>query len=82
MGDIVQNIDAPASSAFAITPDDSNDLARNTRALFVGVTGNINVDMVGGQTVLFSNVPVGIFPIRVKRVRSTSTTATSIVGLL
>ena len=82
MADVNQKIDGPASGAFAITPDDNTNLVRSTRALYIGVTGNLTVDMVNGQTsVLFANVPVGMFPIRVVRVRSTGTTATSITGV-
>jgi hypothetical protein len=50
--------------------------------IYVGGTGNVNVDMESGGTVLFSAVPVGtILPIRVKRVRTTGTTATLLIGL-
>lgn len=52
------------------------------RALYVGVSGNITALMAnGGTPVLFSNVPVGIFPIQVQRVNATGTTATNIVAL-
>jgi hypothetical protein len=58
-------------------------LARPTRALYVGGTGNVAVRMVGDQTTpIFSAVPAGaILPIRVDKVLSTGTTATSIVGI-
>lgn len=73
---------APAARAAAVTASDSADLTNGIcRALYVGTTGNINVDMSDGATVLFSNVPVGIFPIKAKRVRSTSTTASNLVAL-
>lgn len=73
---------APAVSAAAVAPSDSTDLAASpTRALYVGTSGNLNVDMADGTTVLFSNVPVGIFPLQVKRVRVASTTAANIVAL-
>lgn len=75
-------LESPATNAVVVTPDNSNDLAYTTRAIYVGGAGNINVDMVSGQTCLFSGVPAGtVLPIRVKRVRSTSTTATLIVAL-
>lgn len=69
-----------AHGAVAVTPNDSTDL-QVTRALYVGVTGNLNVTMADGQTLVFSNVPVGIFPIQVQKVLSTSTTASSIIAL-
>ena len=53
-----------------------------TRALYVGVTGNITVHFQDqDQIVLFSNVAVGIFPVQVDQVLATGTTATSIVAL-
>lgn len=52
-----------------------------TRGLYIGATGNINVVMADGMTVLFTNVPVGVMPIQVIQVLATSTTATGIVAL-
>lgn len=73
----------PAQKAFAIEPDDNNDLAESTRALWVGGAGDISVIMVGDTAaVTFAGAQAGsLIPLRVKRVRSTSTTATSIVGV-
>lgn len=74
--------DAPATNAVAVTPDDATDLTVTSRALYVGGAGNVVVIMDGGQTVTFTGVPAGtILPIRVSRVKSTSTTATSILSL-
>ena len=83
---LYQNLDAkntaPAVTAVAITPADGANLAVTpTRAIYVGTTGNLNVDMADGSTVLFSSVPVGMFPIQVVRVRSTSTTASNLVAI-
>jgi hypothetical protein len=74
---------APASVAVAIIPSDSTVLADpKPRALYIGVTGDVTVDMNGtGTNILFKAVPVGILPIKVSRVYSTGTTATNIVGL-
>lgn len=74
------NATVPAHGAVAITPSDST-IIPVTRAIWVGVTGNINVRMADGQTALFSNVPVGLLPIQVDKVLSTSTTATTMVAL-
>lgn len=74
----------PARNAFVVTPADGADLVGNscTRGVWVGGAGNLNVDMANGSTVLFSGIPAGTFiPIQVKRIRSTSTTATLIVAL-
>ena len=70
-----------ASNAASVTPNDSADLS-NPGQLYIGGTGNVNVDTINGQTIVFSGVPVGtILPVVVKRVRSTSTTATNILVL-
>lgn len=77
---------SPAANATAITPADT-DLANEffTRAIYVGGAGNLAVRMAGDQgdtDVVFTAVPAGsLLPIRVKQIRSTSTTATSIVAL-
>lgn len=69
-----------AHGAVAVTASDSTVIPV-TRSLYVGTTGNINVRMADGQTVLFSSVPVGVFPVQVDQVLSTSTTASNIVAL-
>jgi hypothetical protein len=74
-------LQGPASGAFSITPNDSTDLSAQAKALYVGGTGNIKVDMAGGGTVTLNSVPVGILPIMVSRVYSTGTTATNLIGL-
>ena len=72
----------PADNAAAVTPNDSADLTNTARALYVGGTGNVKVDTAAGDTVTFSSVPAGaILPVRVKRVYSTGTTATTIVSI-
>ena len=73
----------PARSAVAVTPHDSNNLAQASRALYVGVAGDISVEMLGsGSAIIFKAVPAGtILPIQVTRVNSTSTTATNITAL-
>lgn len=72
----------PAYGATAVVPNDSADLAKPARALYVGVSGDISVDTwAGDQAVLFKNVPVGFFPVCVIRVYATNTTATNIVAL-
>lgn len=72
----------PGFGAFAVTPSDSTVLAA-VRALYVGVTGNVAVQTAGSSTaVTLIAVPAGaILPIRVTKVMSTNTTATSIVAL-
>lgn len=71
---------AAAYNAVAITPSDAT-IIPVTRAIYVGVTGNITCRMASGATVLFSNVPVGVFPIQVDQVHSTNTTATTMIAM-
>lgn len=73
----------PAENAMAITPNDSTDLTHVTRGIYVGVTGNVKVDMFGtGTAITFVGLAAGVIhPIRATRVYSTDTTATSIVGV-
>lgn len=49
--------------------------------LYVGGAGAIYAETEGGQLVVFSAVPVGIFNVFVKRVFATTTSATNIVAL-
>lgn len=73
---------SPSEFAAAVTPADGTDLTNGIcRGLFIGVAGNVNLD-VGGATVLFKGLSAGsILPVRASRVRATSTTATDIVAL-
>ena len=79
--DYRRTLEGPADNAVLLTPDNSNDLVDVARALYIGVTGALKVDTAGGDTVTFVAVPVGIFPVRVKRVYATGTDADSIVAL-
>lgn len=74
---------SPADEAAAVAPADGADLPVPSRGIYVGVGGDLTVDMVTtGATILFKNVPSGtLLPIMVKRVRNTGTTALSIVSI-
>lgn len=72
----------PKNRAVVITPSDTVDLARPALALYVGGAGNINLITGGGDTVLFTAVPVGtVLNLRIVRVKATSTTATNLVAM-
>lgn len=87
----------PGRRNFAITPNDavvegvpvglllcltySEDTLKPFDRLYVGGTGNINVEGVDGTAVLFSAVPVGMLNVSGRKVLGTSTTATNIVGI-
>lgn len=77
-------LNAPAWDGRSVTPSDSANLpVVNSRALYIGGTGDVKVSFVsGGGTVTFVAVPVGtILPIQVSKVFNTGTTATQIVAL-
>ncbi len=87
MGDLYDkfrtHLESPAQDAFAISGDDSTDLTNSTRSIYVGGSGNIKVTTVDGTTVTFNGAVAGsIIPVRVKRVFSTGTTATNLIGLI
>ena len=75
--------DRPSGELRAITPDDDNDLpGGETRAIYVGGDGNIVVvDSTGTQSTLVGAVAGSILPVKVRRVRSTSTTAANLVAM-
>lgn len=84
MPDYLLNIDraAPAVHAAAVTTSDSADLTTiPARALYIGVTGDVKVDMASGATVTFKAAPVGLLRVEVRRVYATGTTATNILAL-
>ena len=66
--------------AAAITPHDSNNLTQ-PEWIYVGVTGNVKIITEGGSTVTYTAVPAGdTLPIKVTRVFSTGTSATTMIG--
>ena len=73
-------LESPASDAFSVTPSDAVDLPAVTRAVYVGWQGDLHVLMHSGADVTLVGVS-GMLPIRIRRVMSTGTTATNIVGL-
>lgn len=81
--DTAQSLSAPAAACFAISPDDNADLPQATKALYVGVGGDISLLSVGSDIVVtFVGVVSGsILPVRVRAVHVTGTTADALVGL-
>jgi hypothetical protein len=81
MGNFARGAKSVANTAQSITPADS-DLATPVEALWVGGSGNIKITTLDGSVVTLVGAIAGsLIPIAVKRVWSTDTTATSIVGL-
>jgi hypothetical protein len=79
----IPGLDSPGQHAVAVTPNDGADIGSvASRALWIGVSGDVSIDVVGGETaVVFKNVPIGWLQMRVTRVRATNTTATNIVAV-
>lgn len=77
-------ITSPVNHAALVSPSDSTDLDYATRGICVGSAGAIKVTTLGGETLV---IPTGalaagvIHPLRVTRIWSTSTTASSIVAV-
>lgn len=65
----------------SVTPNDGADLSRPAHALYIGTSGNLRVTTIGGDELTFTNVPVGIFDVQVKKVFNTNTTAAGIFAL-
>ena len=73
---------APARGGFAVTPSDGTDLLHETRAIYVGVSGDLALVTVDGSTVTLAGVLAGsLVPVRATRVKATGTTADQLVGL-
>jgi len=76
------SLDAPARSGAALIPSDVTPLPVLTRAVYIGVAGNLSVELADGDVVAFQNLPAGtILPIRVAKARATGTTAGGLVAL-
>ncbi len=79
--DYTPGLESPATRLVEVTPDDVTDLALVTRAVTVETSGYIQVVTVHGDTgriFVAAGVP---FPIRVRQILATGTTAGGIVGL-
>jgi hypothetical protein len=78
-----QSLTSPVIDGFAVTPSDGVDLPEQTRALYIGGGGAVSCVLAGGATLTFAGLLAGtVLPVRVRRVRATGTTATSILGLV
>ncbi len=75
-------LDNSAIGGEAVTPHNTTELTNVSRAIYVGVGGNITALMADDTVILFTAVPQGtLLPIRVKRINSTGTTATTMISL-
>lgn len=85
MNDIFQNhipgLESPATQLNSVTPSDEQDIEVVSRAIAVGGEGFVRITTIGGNVGRIFIVPGAPFPIRVRRVWATGTTATDIVAL-
>lgn len=77
-----QGLSSPLTGLMAITPHDDNDITEACRALYVGVSGDVEVILKGDTTsVVLKDLAAGVWhPMQVTRVRATGTAATDIVA--
>lgn len=69
-------------AAFIITPSDTVDLTFPTTKLYVGVAGDVKVDLTGvGTGIVFKSLQVGFHDICAKKIYFTDTTATNLVAV-
>lgn len=80
---VFEQDNSPALNGFVIIPDNNTETTQVTRALYIGSGGDLNVLLRDDLTpVLLKNTQSGtMLPLRVKKVLSTNTTATNIIGL-
>jgi hypothetical protein len=74
--------DNPADDAFPITPNDGADLAVPVRKLVIATAGTLHVVTIAGVERTFTAVPVGVFPVGVRKVFAAGTSATGITGII
>jgi hypothetical protein len=68
-------------NVFNITKNDSADLTFNTIAIYLGVSGDLRILDINNNEVILKSLVAGIWhPIRIKKVFSTNTSASDIVG--
>ena len=73
-----QNDVSSPSNAFQVTPDDSEDLPHNSRAIYVGGQGDLRVLTAAGDEVTYKDL-IGSKVLQVRKIFATDTTATDIV---
>lgn len=79
--DYTPGLESPPSHLTVVTPSDTDDLATASRALNVRQSGFVCVTTIGGDKGVLFIAAGCTFPVRVRRVWNTGTTATGIVAL-
>lgn len=71
---------AAAASVEAWTPNDNLDLAPPARSIYVGTSGDVQIQDLAGHTTVLKALQAGTFhPVQARRIYATNTTATDIV---
>ena len=71
------SLTSPVEHADAITPSDADELPRATRALYVGQRGDVSARLVSGDSMVLANLQGRtLYPLRLRQVPATGTTAT------
>ncbi|MEM6465334.1 MAG: hypothetical protein AAF679_02340 [Pseudomonadota bacterium] len=75
-------LSSPVSDGVSLQPSDTVTLPQLTRALYVGVGGDVTARLGSGAVVSFTGMLPGVvYPIRLDRVLASGTTASNLVGL-
>jgi hypothetical protein len=56
------------TTVYGANPMDNLQDANNGCVLYIGKSGNLKVTTIAGQTVTFVALPIGFFPVQVKKV--------------
>jgi len=80
LGELLLGNPSHAYDIYALKSD-TVDLTFPTKCIYVGVAGDVKVDMVGSGTVVFKAMPIGLYRLQVKRLWSTGTASTNVLGL-
>lgn len=79
-------LDSPPKNHVAVVPHDTTNLTHLARAVYVGVGGDVSVEMLGVDgnplSLVYKNVPSGSYLLgRIRRVNSTGTNATNMIAV-
>jgi len=74
-------LDSPYRHAAAVSPSDTVDLTNVTRAIYIGVTGDVTLITANSETVLLKGALAGsVIRVQASRIKATGTTATNLVA--
>lgn len=74
-----ESLSSPPTHVMAVTPDDDAVLAVASRCLNVAEAGTVHIETINGDVATVFVAAGVVFPIRVQRIFSAGTTASSIV---